>query len=80
MSTDMKKTDKKVVCVAAATRFYTVGQVYDVYQDHTKLSHVQGSDGFFDPIHKASSQFKEYKETGKEPLPRHMSLAIVDAD
>jgi len=58
----LKKLNKKLVCVSAATQFYTQGAVYQVYIDHEGYQCVRGSDGIYDRLEKMSSRFDKCDE------------------
>lgn len=59
----MKEISKKLVCVSAATQFYTKGEIYQVYTDEDGYQCVRGSDGIYDRLATMSSKFDKYNET-----------------
>ena len=61
----MKTSDKWVKCVTAGSDYYTVGQVYQVYNEGGK-SYVLGSDGLYDSIGSMVSKFVPHKEPSDE--------------
>lgn len=58
----MRKTKKKVKCMKAASRWYVVGGVYDVYVDDGK-EFILGADGFYDQLDICLSKFEPYETT-----------------
>lgn len=58
----MIETTKKLRCVHAATDYYKVGQVYDVYRRPDGTLCVKGRDGFYDTVSTMTSKFTNYEE------------------
>jgi len=54
----LKQTGESVLCVNAASQWYSTGDYYKVFKDHKGNRYVLGSDGHYDRIDQMISKFK----------------------